>query len=170
MTIHPFRRLPHRAAHAFTLVELAVVMIIIGIVTAIAVPRYTGFVAGQRADTAARRITTDLAFVQRRARVSSQSRTISFLVPQDKYEVPGVPDPDHADRDYSVSLGQEPYNAIIVSADFGGDADLVFDGYGVADTDGSVVIRVGIHQRTITVESGSSVTPEIPVKKDMFLE
>ena len=61
-----------RSKNAFTLLEVALVLTIIGILSAIAVPRYANFVAGQRADATARRITTDLAFAQRHARVTSQ--------------------------------------------------------------------------------------------------
>ena len=170
MALHRFTGPPTGLRTAFTLLELVVVMTIIGVVGAIAVPRYTTFVGGQRADAAARRITTDLSYLQRRARTYSQSLTVSFDVGTDSYSVPGMRDPDHTDRDYVVLLSREPYEATIESADFGGDTDLVFDGYGILDSGGTVIIRVGKHQRTITVEAGSSVTPDLPIEKLVVAE
>ena len=154
-----------RFKNAFTLLEVALVLIILGILSAIAVPRYGNFVAGQRADAAARRITTDLAFAQRHARVTSQSQTVSFYPTVDVYRFMGMPDPDNSGSDYAVQLAKEPYQASIVSADFGGDADLVFDGYGALDSGGTVVIRVGNYQRTITVDSSGTGIPEELVEK-----
>ena len=149
--------------------ELLVVMAIIGILSGIAVPRYARFVAGQRADATARRIVTDLTYAQRHAKATSQSRTVSFSTLAHVYSIPGVENPDHTGLPYQVRLGDEPYNATIVSADFGGDNKLTFDGYGVPEN-GNVVIRVGGYERTITVEADTGSISELPKEEALPAE
>ena len=55
-----------------------------------------------------------------------------------------------------VHVSREPYGARIVSASFGGDAQVSYDGYGAPDTSGSVVIAVGSYQQSVdvTIETG----------------
>ena len=165
MHSHAPGRQASRQIAGFTLLEVAMVLTIIGILSAIAVPRYVGFVTGQRADAAARRITIDLAMAQQNARVTSQSRTVSFDVGLDKYEMPGIPDPENAGSDYTVYLAKEPYTATITEAEFDASPDLVIDGYGVLQSNGSIVIRVGSYQRTITLTPGASVHGLVLIQK-----
>lgn len=75
------------------------------------------------------------------------------------YLLPGVPhvdhpdrDYDHPDRDYQVELAKPPYAASIVSADLGGDSELLFNGYGFPDSAATIVIQSGSRQKTITVD------------------
>ncbi len=68
------------------------------------------------------------------------------------YRRVGMADPDRPAAEYKVALSEEPYNATIVSADFGGDAEIIFDGWGVPDSGGSVLVQVGSHQKTIDVD------------------
>jgi len=42
-----------------------------------------------------------------------------------------------------------------VSASFGGDATLIYDGFGKPDSGGQVVIAVGAYQKTILVDAGT---------------
>lgn len=84
-------------------------------------------------------------------------------------------DPDHPDQPYQVAVATEPYSATVVSADFGGDTEVIFDGYGVPDSDGTIVIQVGSYQRTLTVNAqtgrvsvsdGSGGDPPPPEQQD----
>ncbi len=145
----------------FTLAELLLVMVILGMLTAIAAPRYSGFIARRHVEAAARRVAADLSLAQRRARSSSASQAVNFNVPGDFYELPGVSDPDHKSLAYKVSLGDEPYRATIVSADFGGTADVTFDGYGVPDSGGWVTLGVGTYRKTVTVDPDRPAKPAI---------
>lgn len=159
-----------RRCRGFTLVELVLVTVILAIFASVAVPRYANFVAQQHVDAAARRIKTDLTLAQRKAKFSSTSQEINFCTGDDSYyEIVGMQDPDHPAKPYVVSLLDEPYRAKIVSAAFGGDAEVVFDGYGMPDSGGTIVIRSGTFQRTITVDADTG-TVKPPVKGEPIEE
>ncbi len=137
----------------FSLAEVVVVVVIIGTLAMIAVPRLSNSIALQRVQAAGRRIVVDLAFAQRQAKNSNVAQTVQFNTAADSYSFIGLPHPDHPALDYGLSLQQEPYGTTLVSADFGGDQEVVFDVFGVPDSGGSVVVRVGSHVRTITVDA-----------------
>ncbi len=141
---------PHRA---FSLIELVLVLIIISITALLAAPRYANILAEQRATSAANRIAMDLAMAQRRAKFSSTTQSFDFNLLGDFYSIGGMQDPDHPANPYVILLADEPYLAEFVSVDFGGDAKLIFDGYGVPDTAGSVVIRSGTREKEILLKA-----------------
>ena len=137
---------------AFSLVEMILILVIIALMAAIAAPRYSQFIANQQIEGAARRVSADLALAQHDAKQSSSSRTVTFDLITSSYQLYGVKDPNRVGRDYQVKLSEEPYRARIVSASFGGNAQLVFDGFGSPDTGGSVVIGVGNLRKTIDID------------------
>mgnify|MGYP001594843253 CR=1 FL=1 len=142
---------------AFTLVELLCVMIILALMAGMAVPRYASFLAVERAEAAVRRITADLALAQRRSAFTSTSRTVTFDVAANAYQLVGMDDPSHPGKPYVVYLGEEPYGATLVSADLGGDANLTFTGYGDPDSGGTIVIKVGDRTKTITIDPQAGI-------------
>jgi len=137
----------------FTLLELVIVIMTIGIMIAVVVPRFADALSQHRLDAAAKRIELDLKLARRRARTYSSSQSIQFDTIAHAYILPGVPHMDHPDSDYRIELAGAPYGAWLVSADFGGDTELLFDGYGVPDSGGTIVVRSGRYQKTITVNS-----------------
>ncbi len=130
---------------AFTVIELVIVTAILAIVASIAVPRYASLLATQRVEAAARRIVADLSFAQRQARFTSASQAVTFNLALHEY----------SGSTTLVQLWEEPYGATIVSVDFGGDAEIEFDGFGVPDSGGSVVVQVGKRQKTVNVDADS---------------
>ena len=136
------------------MVEVVVVTVIIGIMAVVAVPRYTSVITRQRAEAAAKRIEADLAYAQRQARLLSNPIQVEFDISNDCYQSGDFPDSDYLDEDFKVVLSQEPYRAAIISANFGGLTDITFNGYGLPDNGGTVVIQVGTYQKTITVDAG----------------
>lgn len=140
----------------FTLVEVVIVLVIVGMLAAIAVPRLSSSIALQRVEAAARRIVVDLAFAQRRAKSSNVAQMVRFDTATNEYVFVGMPHPDAPARDYGVSLQEDPYGATLASVDFSGQGsnnEIIFDVFGVPDSGGSVVISVGSRVRTITVDA-----------------
>jgi len=150
-------RVPPRDGRAFTLVELLCVMIIFALMVGMAVPRFAGFLAVERAEATVRRVTADLALAQRRAAYKSMGVTVTFDLAANSYRVAGMDHPDHPGQPYIVPLGAEPYGATLVSANLGGDAALTFNGYGNPDSGGTIVITVGGRTKTITVDATAGV-------------
>src|SRR6185436_19007970 len=99
----------------FTLVELVVVLCIMGVVAAIAAPRYGAAIARQRVDGAANRIASDLAYARSVARMTSSSVNVVFDPPHDRYAIPGAPDPiTNGPGAYTVDLSLAPYRGNLV--------------------------------------------------------
>lgn len=143
---------PHHHRTAFTVAELALVLAVMALFAGIAVPRFAGFLAQRRLEAATRRVQTDLELARRQAKLTGSSRTVAFDTTTDTYTLAGVTDPDRPDQAYVVNLSHHPYQATIVSADFGGTSTATFDGYGATLFGGTIVIGIGARTVTITLE------------------
>lgn len=145
------------APRGMTFVEVIVTVLIIGVLATVAVLRFADALDDSRADMAMNRIICDLKMAQARARATSSSQTVVFTAeaPHSEYYIEGLIDPDHPAQTYTVSLSEEPYFAAITRANCGNDATLVFNGYGLPDSDGTIVIQVGSHVRTVQIDAAN---------------
>lgn len=153
---HPQRSLDaSRLRAAFTLAELIIVVLIIGIMASLSIPAFVDTLQLYRVDAAALRIKLDLELARRQAKMKSASQSVQFNVDGNSYTLPGVPHLDHPGSTYAVKLSETNYSATLVSAVFGGDATVVFNGYGLPDSAGTVVVRSGSRTRTVSLEANS---------------
>ncbi len=136
----------------FSIVEVVVVAIIIGIFGAIAVPRYVNSLTRYRADATARRVVADMNLARSTARQSSSQRQVTFNSVSHTYQLQNVKALDGNANNYDVDLTVSPYRAQIELVDFGGDAVLIFDGHGVPDSTGYVQVIVGSEVRRVGVD------------------
>lgn len=148
-----------RRAHAaaFTLAEMVIVIAMVGIAAAIAVPRYAASISRFRAESGARRIEADLKYAQAAARASSASRSMIFNVPASTYGIGQVRELDVKGAAYTVSL-PDLFGCRIAAADFGGDTTVRFDGYGKPDSGGTAEVRCGGDGWSVTLEAESGAT------------
>jgi len=138
----------------FSLLEVVLVVAIVAVLAAIAAPHYGRAAARYRADVAARRIIADLEYARITARTAGASRTVTFSPGANEYTITGLAGMDGRTA-YRVALGDAPYDAEILKVDLGGDAAVVFDGYGAADSGGTVLVRVGEATRTLVLDADS---------------
>jgi len=129
------------------------VVVIIGVMAAIAAPRISFAMEEHRASVAAVRIAAALDLARNQARNTSSSQTVLFSAADNSYTLTGMADMDHPAATQIVILSDPPYEITMTAANFGGDADIVFDGYGVPDSSGSVTIQSGSSQRVISVDA-----------------
>ena len=138
---------------AFSLIELVMVIGIMAIVAAIATPRYAQSVARYRVQTGARRMVQDLAMARERARSLGASQTVVFNPRSDSYQIAGVRALNGTGSDYTVDLAGGLYRSKLVSANFGGDRTVVFNGYGYPDSGGTAVVRIGDITKTVVLDA-----------------
>lgn len=151
-----------RRRPGFSLIELAMVLAVIAIAAAMAAPRYAASAARYRLDSAARRVAADLNLARSLARTSSSGQAVSFQVDLETYVLVGQSDLMGEPGTYSVNLAEAPYRAKLSSVDFGGDAQIVFDGYGRPDSGGQVVVASAGASRTVVLdgETGEAAVQE----------
>jgi prepilin-type N-terminal cleavage/methylation domain-containing protein len=166
---HPTYRSPRQAlanfgnrisscAAGFTVIELVVVMLVMSILAAAATPAFIDSLLFHRVESAARRVKADLELARHTARLTSAAQAVTFSgntytlsAGVDSFDVPGT--------SYVVDLSASPYELSSVAADFAGDPEITFDGYGTASSGGAVVLGTRNHECTVTLDAANgSVT------------
>lgn len=169
---------PCKERRGFTFAEMAIVILIMGILTAVAAPQYLGATNRYRVDAAALRIVADLNHVRGRAMMKGpvQEEWVSFYPATEKYEMHDDPDPDRSSTEYWVDLSQTAYPVDLVSVAFTNtegstsNETVKFDMYGFARSGttpvaplatGQIVVASGDEQRTIVIDpvTGKASTP-----------
>lgn len=146
------RGCPERCA--FSLLEILIVMLVIGILAAVAAPKFYDSLMYHRAESAARRVKADLEQLRQTARRTS--RTLVMTLGDTSYTLPEeIPDLERADGTYTVELLERPFQLNQASIEFAGNTSLAFDGYGVPSMGGSFVLQAGDHQRTVTLDGAT---------------
>lgn len=125
----------------FTLIELVLVIAIITVVAAIALPRYADALERYRADTAARRLAADLGYARSQARTSGKPQVVSFNVTARSYSMAGVTDLRGKLGTYTVGLGESPFHLESMKLELGGATQITFDPYGGASVGGTIKVR-----------------------------
>ncbi len=139
----------------FTLVELAVVIAVLAVISAVAIPRFASASARSRLDAAAARVVQDIAVSAASAQAMGSDRQMVFDAPTDQYLLVGVRTRGGGTF-RSVRLGDPPYETNIVSATFEGSPLLRLSGYGVPETTGTINLAVGRQGKRIVLNAGTA--------------
>jgi type II secretion system protein H len=142
----------------FTLIELVVVVLIMGIMAAAAAPRYSEAMASYRVNAAANRVAADLRMIRQYARKTSVVQSVQFDAVANSYTAPSMPDLNQPSVAYAVNLTASEYVADVTSATFGGGSTIQFDIYGRPNQTGSVSLQSGNRTRTISVDAVGNVS------------
>ena len=137
---------------AFTLLEIVLVLAIISVVSAIAVPRFASASARYKANAAAHRIVADMELAKARAYSTSASVEVRFDANDHTVSIPAIASFDDANASYVTDLSEEPFQAELSEVDFEGDTKVTFDIYGQPNADGEIVVQVGDTQKTIIID------------------
>jgi len=137
------------------MVDVVITVMIIGILAAVATPRFVDALSFHRADAAAKRIKADLQWSRQHAMSSSAAVLIQFDTASNSYTIPAISDPDHAGQTYTVDLTQYPYCSTLVSAACGGDSDLSLSRYGQPDSTAVITVQSGKYTQTVTVNAAT---------------
>lgn len=154
----------HRQRTGFTYIEMVITLLVMGILTAVAAPKFVSALASRRVDLAASRIVADLHYARSEAQRVSKSRTVEFNVISNNYTLINVVDLDHSTRNYTVELVNGSFDSELVSAVFGVApnvcSSVIFDMFGRPDQEGVVIIRSGSLQRIVTLAADGTATKQ----------
>lgn len=137
------------------MIDVVLTVLIIGVLAAAAAPRYANSLHQMRVQAAAERIKADLGYVRQSAISESGALTVSFVPATESYSVAGLAHINHPGQTFAVDLTLSPYNAQLVSAALGGDADIQFDRFGKPDSGGTITVASGGFQQTVTIDADS---------------
>ncbi len=148
-----------RKRAGFSLVDLTLTMLILGILTATAAPRLSGAMTWYRADGAARRIEADLNYVREQARSTNSACSLVFSAISPKYTTTGVLEINNSGNSYAVDLGALGY-PVTVTANINGGTSITYSETGFpqagsplsALTLGTITITSGKQTRTVTID------------------
>lgn len=138
-----------------SLLEVTLVVLILGIITAAGTLRFAAALETHRVQRAAARIAADIEAARHAARSRNQNITITFDVPNHAYSITGMTNPDRQSAVFSVAINDDILNSRLVSANFGGDAVLQFTGFGMPDSGGVLTLKSGATVKTVTVTAGT---------------
>lgn len=140
---------------AFSLIELVLVLVILGIITAIAAPRLSGASQRQRLLAASERLALDVARAREATRAASGVGTMQFSRTGYHWSVLAG---GAAGASANVTLLEAPYFVQISLVDAGGDDTVVFDGYGTPDSAVAVTLEAGAFQVSFSMDKAGVPT------------
>ena len=153
---HRVRTAPPTHARAFTLIEGAVVIAIIAIVAAIAVPRYGQSLDRYRLDAAVDRLVRDIELARRSADGRSQPCWIGFNDSSMSYDL--YCGTSTSSLVTHVDLWHDPYQVSLLKSNFGGGNEMDFNGFGVVAMGGTVTLQSGGNSVQVIINSQGTPT------------
>jgi prepilin-type N-terminal cleavage/methylation domain-containing protein len=161
-----------KQSSGYTLIEVAIVMLVMSILAAVAAPRYLEATNRFRVEAAAKRIAADLNLVRENANSkggTADGEWVTFDDNQDNYRLWSNPDIDRPGSEYWVHLQKTAYPVDLVHAKFTNAngytswSTLKYDMHGCAKsgsppgfpdaplTSGQIVVQSGSEQRTVVI-------------------
>lgn len=151
---HRFAQPQHRH-RGFTMLEMVITMLVLGIMAAVTLPRFLQSLDHYRADAAARQLQADLQLAQRTARTTGSAESISFDVTGHRYSFSSLADPNRGANVYTVDLADAPYYCSLSTVAFADRPSITFDGYGFPNAAGKITVASGDEVRTLSLDGAT---------------
>ncbi|MBL8990837.1 MAG: GspH/FimT family protein, partial [Phycisphaerae bacterium] len=137
-------------APGLSLVEITLVVAIVAVVSAVALPRFGGSNADARLRAAALRVERDVALARQHAVATSKPVTISFS--SSGYAIPGLTSLDRRAATYTASLSEEPFRVTLTMIKFGSGNTLTFDMHGTPSSNGTLQLTTAGRNVTLLID------------------
>lgn len=171
---NPMKATTKAIARGFSMMELVIVVSILAIIAAIAVPRFADASSGRRLNAAKNTLLADVEMAKLRARATSSPHLIKFYPSENRYLIVEGTDVKREAIILTRDFDDNPYNLGIHRTDVGGDEILVITAFGDASPasriqliDGSVTIVVDIEG---VGDPGVTPTLTIPIDEVIDLD
>ncbi len=124
--------------NAFSLIEMVLVVFIMGIIVAIAAPRFADAESGRKLSSAKKTLESDIQTIKLRARATGKDHVIVFYPDDEMYVVFEGLDIDRDKIAFARILTDEPIGVELSRTNIGGDQNIVVNAYGELEEDFSV--------------------------------
>jgi Tfp pilus assembly protein FimT len=146
----------HRSRRGFTLVDVSVTVLLIGIMSAVAAPQFGSMMLEYRVEAAARKIAGDLNYAARSARNRAEPITATFQQGTQNYSIDVLQDPNHPTVAWTIALSDSGFeNCIVSGLSLGGDSEITFDIYGRPDASGTVTVSSGSTTQLVSIDQAT---------------
>ncbi len=153
------KKLKHQCA--FTLIELVMVISILGITAAIALPRFSHANANYRLKAAANRVIQDFNLAIKQSQSISQNVTILFNKNNHSYQITNLPSLNDPTKTYQVELKHHPYQvkirAVIMTA---GGNSLLINPMEQLRKSGTITLQYGNKTRSISFDADTNLATD----------
>ena len=153
----------HAHHRGYTLAEMVIVVLIIAILAAIAVPMLAETLDEARLDAAARRLVSDIHYAQALSLQKGNLHGLVFNADSESYELHELPAGESGTVIITNPLTKQPFARSMASLDEGIDIvrttffgiHVFFDAFGAPIFPGTIELRRGDQMRIITVDAAS---------------
>lgn len=142
------------SARAFSLIELLMVMIMMGVIGAMAVPRYQNSLAKYRVDSSANRLIAELERARETARAGSVTIKATVKTSDSTCSFTGVKSLDLKSGTTVIEFNKDPYSTKIRATTYAVGGALTLDAWGQVATAGTIDLVSGGEARRVHVEAG----------------
>ncbi len=156
--------------YGFSLLELTITTIILGVVAAITIPKYTSSLHRYRMQVAIQRLAQDIELCRRTARSTAQEVTFKIYYFQNRYGIPQLDSPLRPGVRYEVALGTggstpriHPINLLVVSSSITVSGGKLLSG-------GEIVGEVISEGRIASVGEGKAESVKAVLVEDSLVE